>query len=55
MALFTIVAIIFGITVFTALLFEGEAWVYANGTAMLVGALMVAYPRIAASRASRRG
>ncbi|KRC36359.1 hypothetical protein ASE28_02205 [Acidovorax sp. Root219] len=54
MALFTIVAIVFGITVFTALLFEGEMWVYANGTAMLVGALAVAYPRISASSASRR-
>lgn len=54
MALFTIVAIIFGITVFTALLFEGELWVYANGAAMLVGALAVAYPRISASGASRR-
>ncbi|MES2612986.1 MAG: hypothetical protein V4679_22225 [Pseudomonadota bacterium] len=54
MAMFTIVAIIFGITVFIALLFEGEVWVYANGTAMLVGALVVAYPRIASSSAPRR-
>ena len=54
MALFTIVAIVFGITAFTALLFEGELWVYANGTAMLGGALLVAYPRIATSGTSRR-
>ncbi|MFN9472867.1 hypothetical protein [Acidovorax sp.] len=54
MALFTMVAIVFGITVFTALLFEGEMWVYANGTAMLVGALVVAYPRISATGPARR-
>lgn len=54
LVLFTLVAIVFGAIVFTALLFEGELWVYANGTAMLVGALAVAYPRIAASSPSRR-
>jgi hypothetical protein len=54
MALFTLVAIVFGVTAFTALLFDGEAWVYANGSAMLLGALAVAYPRIATAAPSAR-